>query len=41
MFKLYALSSAPSEEDAGGLVERFGVTLSVAMGEEIEHRLGG
>ena len=28
-------------EDAGGLIERFGVTLSVAMGDEVEHRLGG
>jgi uncharacterized protein (TIGR02118 family) len=28
-------------EDAGELIERFGVTLSVAMGEETEHPLGG
>jgi uncharacterized protein (TIGR02118 family) len=28
-------------EDAGKLIEQFGVTLSVAMGEEIEHPLGG
>jgi uncharacterized protein (TIGR02118 family) len=27
-------------EDAGKLVERFGVTLSVAMGAETEHPLG-
>jgi uncharacterized protein (TIGR02118 family) len=27
-------------EDAGGLIERFGVTLTVAMGEEIEQPLG-
>ena len=27
-------------EDAGGLIEQFGVTLTVAMGEEIEHPLG-
>ena len=28
-------------EDAGGLIERFGLTMTVAMGEEIEHPLGG
>jgi uncharacterized protein (TIGR02118 family) len=28
-------------EDAGALIERFGVTLSVAIGEETEHSLGG
>jgi uncharacterized protein (TIGR02118 family) len=28
-------------EDAGALIEQFGVTLSVAMGDETEHPLGG
>jgi uncharacterized protein (TIGR02118 family) len=28
-------------EDAGKLIERFGVTMSVALGEETEHPLGG
>jgi uncharacterized protein (TIGR02118 family) len=28
-------------EDAGALIERFGVTLSVTIGEETEHPLGG
>jgi uncharacterized protein (TIGR02118 family) len=28
-------------EDAGGMIERFGVTLSVGMGDESEHPLAG
>jgi uncharacterized protein (TIGR02118 family) len=27
--------------DSGAMIERFGVTLTVAMGEEIQHPLGG